>query len=673
MNLSFMWHMHQPDYRDKKGVMQMPWVFLHAIKDYYDMPWMLSRYDSIKATFNITSSLIEQLDLYKINPQESDKFLSLWLKKPAFLQDEEQKWVIKICKSSQFDTMVKKFPRYAELYHQDYFNSAELRDLEVLFILSWCGVYLKKNNTHVKDLINKEKNYTDEDKKNLLAELSKFISCIWDYYKELHKQKRITISTTPFYHPILPLLMDMKNAQKVNINTKIPKNSMTLADDAALHVRKAKDLFKNTFGFETEVFWPAEGAIDASSVRLLYSMGIKFIATDEAILYKSLNSYSKNLIYTPYNYIGMQIGFRDHKLSDLIGFEYRYKEAEEAANDFMSELQMIQNIHDNATVFVILDGENAWEFYENNGFDFFELLYGEINQSSWCKTLTVDEVKELPSRELINLEPGSWINGSFDTWVGESEKTKAWELLFSTRKDYEHHKEVLSQKLKAKITQNFLAAECSDWFWWYGSDHYTEYNMEFDTLFRNHLITIYNLLSVTPPADLLIPIIQNQSGSKFWIQPQSNITPIIDGKRDSFFEWMGCGVIDESRLYSTMEGERGPIRKIYYGQDSNKLYFAFEGEVKELCKNGCLNIIIDPLGVSSKIDFHQSQAFIDDIEVNFACNEWLELSIDKHKIKQEKISLRFEIEDNSVSVQMLPGSGELRIDLDDDYSKNWFI
>lgn len=673
MNLSFMWHMHQPDYRNEEGIMQMPWVFLHAIKDYYDMPWMLSRYENIHATFNITPPLIEQLKLYYKNPEKSDKFLSLWLQNPSALSTQEKEWLVKICKSSQFDTMVKGLSRYEELYKKDSFSDNELLDLEVLFILSWCGVYLKENNLHVKSLLQKQRDYNHEEKAELLDELSKFTSAIWKFYKELYKKKRITIATTPFYHPILPLLLDMQNAKKANPNTQIPQNYEKLEEDARLHVQKAQDLFSKTFGYTTDVFWPAEGAVDEQSVALLKSLGVNCIATDEAILYKSLHVNSKKLIYSSYNYDGMLIGFRDHKLSDLIGFEYRYKEPHDAAQNFMSELHSIQNMNDNATVFVILDGENAWEFYKHNGFDFFASLYGALEQASWCKTLTMDEVKKLPSRELINLAPGSWINGTFDTWVGESEKTRAWELLFLTKKDYEHYQESLSDDVKAKITGHFLEAECSDWFWWYGSDHYTDFSLEFDTIFRRHLINIYHLIGIAVPNDLFIPIVKNQSSTQFWIKPQSEITPKIDGKRDSFFEWMGCGVIDESRFFSTMQTNTQPVKKIYYGQDDNRLYFAFEGDIKKLCKDGKISIVFDPLDVSCEIPFNKKKLVVQNIVIKLACQEWLEISIEKKNIGQKKIWLRFEIADSSGSLQTLPSFGELEIDLQDDYARNWFI
>ncbi len=673
MNLSFIWHMHQPDYRNEEGIMQMPWVFLHAIKDYYDMPWMMSRYENIQATFNITPTLIEQMKLYYDNPAKNDKFLSMWLQHPSKMDETEKKWLIKICKSAHYETMIRGLQRYEELYRQDSFDDEELQDLEVLFILSWCGNYLKRENDFVKHLVQKGRDFTGEDKTILLETLSHFIRGIWPFYKELYEQKRITIATTPFYHPILPLLLDMQNAKKANPHTKIPKNHECLQEDAALHIQKAQKLFYDTFGYETDVFWPAEGAVDRLSIELLGKMGVKFIATDEVILYKSLRTNNKNLIYSPYNYNDMLIGFRDHRLSDLIGFEYRYKDPKEAAEDFLSNLQQIQNHNNTATVFVILDGENAWEFYKNNAFDFFQSLYAKLEASSWCKTLRVDAIKNLPARELVNLAPGSWIEGNFDTWVGDDEKTRAWELLFLTKKDYEHHKESLSETTKAKITEHFLAAECSDWFWWYGSDHYTNFTLEFDALFRKHLIEIYELIGISVPNDLYIPISNDQSSTKFWIRPQSKITPTIDGKRDSFFEWMGCGVIDESKQFSTMQSNTAPVKKIYYGQDEKYLYFAFEGDIEKLCKNGMLTVIIDPIGWSERISFKHKTSTAQGIEIEAACAEWLEIRVGKAQIEEKKIWLRFEIAKDSSPLQTLPSFGELEMDLQDDYAKNWFI
>ena len=678
MNIGFMWHMHQPDYRDSSGIMQMPWVFLHAIKDYYDIPWMLARHDGLKATFNITPPLIEQIKLYYENPHKNDRFLNLWLKDLVLLNETDRLWMIKLCKSTPYETMVLPLPAYATLYQKNHYNDRELFDMQVLFMLSWCGVYLRSNNKVVEGLIQKGANYNYEDKKALLFELSDFIKGIFDYYKQLQKDDRIAISTTPLNHPILPLLMDMENAKRANSSTQIPKQHTSLEDDALLQVQRAKDLFIDTFGYIPEGFWPAEGAVDEKSVKLLKDCGIKWIATDEAILFKSLGHSNRNTLYTPYNYNDMCMGFRDHGLSDLIGFTYRYWEADKAAKHFVSSISSINKENHDGTVFVILDGENAWEFFPNNGFDFFDALYTELQHTSWCNTVHMDDVAKLPTKPLSRLAPGSWIHGEFNTWVGHSEKTRGWELIYLTKRDYDHHKDNLSNDVREEITTHFLAAECSDWFWWYGDDHYTEFGGEFDMLFRSHLISIYDLMNVAPPSDLFETIIGDRSSQNFWLKPQSHISPITNGTHDSFFEWIGCGVVDESKLFSTMDRVRGPVEKILYGQDETSVYFAFKVDIEKLYECDAVGIIIEPIEFNESIVLHAIKSACyeetyNGIKIEVASKKFLEMRIDKSEIKAQQIQIRFELFQGSSVVQTLPGFGELEIDLTTDYSENWFV
>ncbi|WP_373070994.1 glycoside hydrolase [Sulfurimonas sp.] len=678
MNLSFIWHMHQPDYRDSSGIIQMPWVFLHAIKDYYDMPWMLSRHSSLKATFNITPPLISQLKLYFKDPQDNDRFLNLWIKDLIHLNEDDRKWIIKICKSTPYETMVVPFTSYEELYQKEHFSDRELFDMQVLFVLSWCGIYLRTHNNLVKTLIKKERNYNQEDKQLLLNELSNFVSTIFDYYKELHENDVISISTTPLNHPILPLLLDMQNAIKANPTTVIPKKHIPLEEDAREQVKRAISLFKDTFGFTPNGFWPAEGAVDEKSVALLKECGIKWIATDEAILFKSLKNSDRNNLYTPYNYNDMCIGFRDHSLSDNIGFTYRYWEADKASDHFISSLAKINESNHDATVFIILDGENAWEFFQNNGFDFFDSLYSKLKENKWCNTIHMEDVVKLPSVSLDSLSPGSWIHGEFNTWIGHREKTRGWELIYMTKRDFEHHKASLNDETIAKITEHFLAAECSDWFWWYGDDHFTDFGSEFDVLFRSHLISVYDIMNITPPSDLFESIIKDRSSKNFWLKPQSHISPMVNGVHDSFFEWIGCGVIDESKLFSTMDRVRGPIRKILYGQDDEYMYFAFDYNTDQACKCDTINVIIDPIEFNEKISFESVKDLnhkekFGDISVEIIAKNWLEIRIEKKHIGIEQVQMRFELLQDNVVIQTLPGFGELEINLQTDYSENWFV
>jgi len=671
LNLCFFWHMHQPDYRDSDGVMSMPWVFLHGIKDYYEMPWLLSQHKGVKASFNITAPLIEQLNLYS-EPLTNDYFLSLWYKEPKELEQTQREWLIKTCKSTQYDTMVRPIQHFKMLYDKESLDDAELIDFEIVFMLAWCGSYLRSENALVKKLFLQEQNYTQKDKIELLETLTIFIKTILPLYANLQKEGTISLSTTPYNHPILPLLLDMKNAKYANEHTTIVENHMSLKEDAIEQVERSIVLYEETFGVKPKGFWPAEGAVDEESISIYKERGIKWIATDEAILFRSLGSDLRENLYKPYDFDGMSIGFRDHALSDLIGFNYRFKTGKDATNHFMDMLEPISK-KENSTVFVILDGENAWEFFDNNAYDFFTELYSHFASTPWCHTVTMDETSIIQNRDTLKtLAPGSWIHGNFDTWSGHSEKNRAWELIYQTKHDYEHHKNELTQETQKKIQFHFLAAQCSDWFWWYGDDHVTEFSLEFDRLFREHLISIYTLLHINAPADLFIPIVSHKDQASFLLKPQSSISPHINGKENSFFEWLGAGSIDESKLYSTMDRVRGPIEKILYGQDKNNIYLAFQGNMELLKKPDLtLEIFIEEMDKTLLFSLNH---FYSKNGIQFAIDERIELALSKiHCVECTQIHLRFEILQNKEILQTMPGYGALAISLKETYAANWFV
>lgn len=672
LNLCFLWHMHQPDYRGSDGVMRMPWVFLHAIKDYYEMPWLLSRHKGLKATFNITSTLIEQLNLYD-DPLQNDYFLSLWEKHPSQLHEEEKRCLMSICKSTQHDTMVKPWPHFDFLYHKEQLSDEELIEFEVLFMLAWCGNYLRQENSLVARLIKKEKGYIQTDKTQLLQSLSVFIKTILPFYAALQKEGVISLSTTPYSHPILPLLIDINNAKYADIHSILPNNPMSLKEDAIEQVTRSILLYKKTFGLNPTGFWPAEGAIDAQSVSIYKEHGLHWIASDETILFRSLGSKARHNLYKPYRYNDMTIGFRDHTLSDFIGFNYRFKLGHKAAEHFMDALESIVKKEHTPTLFVILDGENAWEFFENNAYDFFTEIYQCLLQTQWCKTMTMDEMSKLESHgTLETLAPGSWINGNFNTWSGHPQKNRAWELIYQTRRDVENYFGVITDKVAKRVKSHFLAAECSDWFWWYGDDHLTRFSFEFDALFREHLIEIYHLLDMQPPSDLLEPILTHKSTASFLLKPQASISPLIDGKNSYFFEWLGSGWIDESKLYSTMDRIRGPIEKIYYGHNDSTIFIAFEGDITSLnTTSSVLQVTIEETGEHLAFAMDRPRS---DKKAQIAVSERIELALAQENFKAYRsVHLRFEILEGKHIVQVMPGYGALFVDLDEIYDNNWFV
>ncbi len=630
--------MHQPDYRDETGRFLMPWVFLHAIKDYYDMPWILSG-SRAKATFNLTPVLIEQLEAYIDKGGECDCFLQLWSKDPASLEPKEREDLLHIIRSAQFQTMVQPIPRFAELYHLESHSDAELIDLEICFLLAWCGSWLRAHDETVKTLLGKGRGYDAEDKTKLLKTLFGFLPKILPFYAELQKQGRISVSTTPYSHPILPLLIDIRTAKAADPSTALPADGFSLEKDAGLHIQKARAIYRRHFGKDPAGMWPAEGAVDPSSAELFRQAGVQWIATDEAILARSGGGDP----YAPYDYQGIRIFFRDHTLSDLIGFSYRNLPADAAVEDFRKRLE-----GKNGTLFVILDGENAWEYYPENGRPFLKGFYRMLES---FETLTCDEATKLPARALDNLAPGSWIDGNFRTWIGDEEKNRAWELLFQTRLDVKHHGREEDEVIRAE----FLAAEASDWFWWYGEGHYTEFAREFDRLYREHLIRIYERLHLPVPPDLRIPIVGAHQIHALVNEPKAPIHPVIDGRITSFFEWLGSGVIDERGGGGAMQYTSTPVERIYWGCDEAAFYFRLDS----------------PRAADLTV-----RIFFDEEEVTprqIAQDEIVEIAVAKSSLKKEQAEVRFEIALDGENVAVLPGVGRLFISREPDYAGNWFV
>lgn len=671
LKLSFLWHMHQPNYVDENGVMHMPWVFLHAIKDYYEMPWLLSKFPKLKATFNLTPTLIRQIRLYEKHGYEKDRFLLLWHREVSTLNAVEKAYLVKICRSAPFETMVKPLERYATLYHKEHFKDNELLDLEVLFLLSWCGNYLKQNCTVVQGLMQKETAYTQKDKEDLLDTLLKFIPQILPLYGTLLQSGQISLSTTPYNHPILPLLIDMQAAAISNPNTVLPKDPLSLKEDAHRQVDKAIELYTEVFGRKPTGLWPAEGAVDEKSLHLYRESGIQWVATDEEILFKTLKRNEKNLSHQCYEYDTVFIAFRDHSLSDSIGFRYRYMSEEEAVKDFMGQLGEIGKQDPDANVFVIVDGENAWEFYRNNAMDFFLTLYDTVSKSRTVTMQSFDEAAEAKRQTLPSLHPGSWIYGTFDTWVGQSEKNRAWELIYQTKRETAASYRKLDKETQAAVDEHFLASECSDWFWWYGEDHYSDFLAEFDMLFRSHLIAVYECCDMPVPSNLYLNIFNERKAVRSQTRPQSPLSVEIDGKESSFYEWLGAGMVDESRMFSTMDGAKRIVQKLYYGENETLMYFRLDVEVEQflkMYKEITLHFKELPDTIVLPVADHYQQDGL-----TLVCKDIVEFSIDKkHCQKKSDLHLQLEITDKQNSSEFVPIFGEIEVCFND-YSKNWFI
>ncbi len=680
--------MHQPYYKDNlSNTTLMPWVFLHAIKDYYDIPWYLEKFPSIKATFNLVPSLMLQIDEY-INRKANDKLINIIKKDVKSLKIEERRFLEEFLFLSNQENMIKPLSRYYELFLKFKangnklvnFSYEEITEVEVLFLLSWCGNYLRENSNLIKDLINQEKFYTNEQKHQLINEFYDFLPKIIAFYKHLVEKKQIAISTTPFYHPILPLLINRNSAKEAKSDVTLPTSFENYENYAKLQVEYAIEYFKNKFGYAPVGFWPSEGSVSMATVELLGENGVKWLATDEEILFKSLNNSNKEILYKPYclktTHGETSLFFRDKYLSDLIGFEYSKKEPLLAAQDFISHLKNIYlNSKESTLVSVILDGENAWEFYKDNAKDFFEHLYTLLSEQTWCETVLfedVDKIEGLKKENLNNLTAGSWIHGNFDIWIGNSEKNKAWELLDLTKNDFEAIKESIDETTLKKIENEFLIALGSDWFWWYGDTHYTELNHQFDEQFRSHLKNIYLLMDKEVPTEIFTPIVKKTKKNSSHIKPTDFISPTVDGNMSNFFEWLNSGFVDIKKEFSTMDSS-SYIEALYYGKDkTNNLYLYLKGKkIESLNDNINLNIILDEQEFYFMIQKGKNSIMINNIDFNLAFDKGIEIEISNYN--KEKIEFSFELIVDGKKVQKFPLYDDIILDFENFNLISWYI
>jgi len=669
--LCFLWHMHQPWYIDPfTQEFEMPWVFLHAIKDYYEMPWLVSRYKKIKATFNLVPSLIKQLQIYSENPS-SCKFLNLLKKDANKISNTEKDYLLTILFNTNLTTMIKPIPRYFQI-HQKYMTTQNLTnqdflDLQVLFLLSWTGNYLRENNHYIKTLLEKGKDFTKEEKEKLINVLLNFLKEIIPYYKNLESEGKIEITTTPYYHPILPLLLNIESAKESKPDISLPKITANFKEDAVYHLNAALDEYQSIFDKKPNGLWPAEGSLSNQTLDLFIEHKIKWTATDEDVLYNVAGKRDK---YKIYKYKDIYIFFRDKYLSDSIGFRYQNMNEKNAVDDFISHLRSIYNSSQHCQVVsVILDGENAWEFYKNNGKDFFNRLYSEISHQRWIECITFSEVlgKNVEIENLESIKAGSWIYGNFTTWIGHPEKNTAWEYLSETRNFLESEKE---NDLYKKAIEYIYIAEGSDWFWWYGDDHFTIYADKFDLLFRSNLMKVYDVFGKKPPAKLSKPIKQTFK-QPIIKKPKNYITPTIDGKITNYFEWLFSGEIDLTFDLSSMNTEI-LLNKLYYGYDKENFYLRFDGSVNQI-KNDILRLnFITDKEISFSIPI-SNEKYTDENGVEAACEKIIEIKIPLNLLNEKKFEFYIEILKDSRLLQKLPVYSIIMLDISENFDYDWMV
>jgi alpha-amylase/alpha-mannosidase (GH57 family) len=573
--------MHQPYYKNlNTNTFEMPWVRLHGVKGYYDIPSIVDNFDNIKLTINIVPSLLEQLVDYG-NKNGEDIYLKLSLKPAKQMTTEEKVFVIDNFFSVNHKLHLPKESRYLQLFklrsdtkdpkilkqRVTLFSEQDITDLQMLFNLSWFGFTAKDKFPEINELILKKQGYTATEVEKVIKIQREIIASLIPLYSKLQKSGKIEISVSPYYHPILPLIYNSNFADRCQ-NTALPE-TFSYKEDAKKHIENAINYFEKVFSVKPKGMWPSEGSVSPEILELIKKSGIKWIATDEEILensgFKGKHRYS--YIYKPYQFKTangfLTCVFRDKNLSDMIGFRCHKVNSTNAVQMFLNELNEIYNYNKNNNndliIPIILDGENPWEYYENSGKNFLEKLFSEIENNNNLKTETIENaVNSLKKLEILEqIHTGSWINANFKIWIGHEETNRAWAYLLKTRKFFDKSiKNIKDNSIKAKAFKEIMIAEGSDWFWWFGDDFQIKDKNKFDSLFRSHLANVYKFLKVPVPRYLHIPICKKTTDKTTIKLPTTPLNIEINGKKQNFFKWKGSGIYkNTSKGASMFEGE----------------------------------------------------------------------------------------------------------------------
>lgn len=506
--LAIIYHMHQPYYKNLlTNQTEFPWCRLHGSKDYLDMLRLVEQYPSVHLTINLVPSLLEQLEDYQNNTVK-DHFLELSRKPVKDLSPAERVFIRENFFMINKERVIVTHPRYYELYfkrqrHQE-FSDEDIRDLQVWFNLAWIDPMFRQEFPELRAMTAKARFFAEEDKRLVLDKQLDIIRQIIPSYKRAVQQKQVEVTVTPYYHPILPLLYNTNLQLEANPKSSLPHIPFSFPGDAKEQIDMAMAYFKDRFGQLPAGMWPSEESVCEHILPYLMQAGLKWIVTDEAILFRSLHKKRRDakLLYQ-HHLLKREEGelyviFRDRNLSDLIGFNYPSWEAQDAVIDFMKHLQNIAKAYEGKDVLVpiALDGENAWEYYKNDGQDFLNMLYESLAAADFVKTVTPSEyiaMKKCTS-QIPRLAAGSWIYGEFSKWINNPVKNKGWEYLAIARQDMQKLIE-RGEKISPLAWKQMHILEGSDWYWWFGED----YPGYFDKLFRMHLANFYTLINKPVP------------------------------------------------------------------------------------------------------------------------------------------------------------------------------
>ncbi len=602
--VALVWHMHQPYYKDgQTGEYVLPWARLHAAKDYLHMAEVLAEHPNVHVTFNVVPSLVEQLLEYAAG-EAVDRVQVLSLQE-AWTPDEKG-YLLANCFSINWDNIIRRYPRYwqllqlrqqapdeAVLFADDYY-----RDLVAWFNLAWIDPNWLERDPLLRSLVEKGRGFTIADVQAILDKQREIIAQVLPRYQQLAERGQLELAASPYYHPILPLVMDNRYARRPSPGLPLPDVPFAHAEDASEQIRRAVEAHRRHFGQRPRGMWPSEGAVCPEIVFRLAQEGFTWFASDEGVLALSVGHWPQRdgyghvtnprLLYQPYRTaVGdfpPAIVFRDRLLSDRIGFVYRQFKGHDAARDLVHRLHRIrENIDDPRhpyLVTIILDGENCWEEYEHNGDVFLHHLYHLLDQEPDLRAVTVSEylAEHEPRAEIPKLHTGSWINHNLETWIGEPEQNRAWEYLARTRDrliTWQREYSLADMDVLEQAWEAIYIAEGSDWFWWYYSRNVSDQDRLFDQAFRGHLASVYTTLGLPVPDWLELPI-AGIAAPTHYRPANAYVTPHLSAAPAISLEWTGAGYLEPVPSVGTMQRGHTVFKRLYYGYNPADLFLRLE-------------------------------------------------------------------------------------------------
>ena len=587
--------MHQPVY-EIEGTYLMPWARIHAVKDYLDMALFLDKFPKLKLNFDIVPALLDMIIDYANGAH--DIHSELTISDVENMSGEEKSFVLNNFFSSKYETMVYKSENYKRLYQKrfstdncnpDDYSNQEISDLMALFNLVWMDPVYFHRYPRLQELWDKQYGYTLADRTEIINIQREIIREIVPTYRKYISEGRIELTTSPYYHPILPILADIKTSIKSVITTEGLPASLGMYDDAREQVRRALDRIEEVFGVRPKGCWPPELCVGPKTLNIFAKEGVKWTISDEGVLANSINfdfirDFQGNLsdpyhLLKVYEYQGAPIDiiFRDRSIPNLINFEYAGIDPYMAAGNLFDKIKIIQSKllvspDDTHLLTISLDCENCWENYQNDGNDFLEKIYSSIENDETLETVLISDYIEndCHKKPLNKIYSGSWIDQTFQYWIGEATKNKAWAYLKKTKDDFENYIKEHKDNPNIELAKRELfIAEGSDWFWWYGEPNNSGQDFVFDYMFREHLKNVYLLLGMQPPENLDSSLITKYEMP--FKHPSRAITPRMDGLLSSSDDWYHSGSI--SMLDGPVYRESKNIDKILFGCDENNMYF----------------------------------------------------------------------------------------------------